>query len=60
MAAGAVIYGRSGETVRKFCNPHEDPTSRTAAGAVIYVIFVDGFFGIRNTHEDAALRLAKR
>jgi len=39
MAAGTVIYVRSGEVVFQFCNTHEDLTSRTAAGTVIYGIF---------------------
>ena len=41
MAAGAVIYGISGEAVFKIDNTHGDSTPLPAAGAVIYGIFRD-------------------
>ena len=39
MAAGTVIYNIFGDAAFEICNTHEDSTSRTAAGTVIYVRF---------------------
>ena len=59
MAAGTVIYGRSGDAVSRIRNTYEDSTSRPAAGAVIYGIFGDAAFEIGNTHEKVTSRIAK-
>ena len=59
MAAGAVIYGISGDAVLRIRNTHEDLASRPAAGAVIYGIFGDAVFGIGDTHGDSTSRSAK-
>ena len=60
MAAGAVIYGISGDAVFKIDNTHGDSTPLPAAGAVIYGIFGDVAFEVGNTHEDSTPRTAKR
>ena len=60
MAAGTVIYVRSGDVVFRIRNTRGDSTPRPAAGAVIYGIFGDVAFEIGNTHEDSTSRAAKR
>merc|ERR1711960_62647 len=60
MAAGAVIYGRSGDAVFRLPNTHGDSTPRPAAEAVISGIFGDVAPEIGNTCEDSTSRTAKR
>ena len=60
MAAGTVIYGRSGDAVFRIRNARGDLALRPAAEAVIYGIFGDVAFEIGNTHEDSTPRTAKR
>ena len=59
MAAGAVIYGISGDAVLRIRNTHEDLASRAAAGPVISGIFEDAVFEIGDTHGDSTSRSAK-
>ena len=59
MAAGTVIYGRSGDAVSRIRNTHWDSTPRPAAEPVIYCIFGDATFEIGNTHEKVTPRIAK-
>jgi len=60
MAAGTVIYGRSGDAVFRIRNTHGDSTPRPAAGAVICGIFGDVAPEIGNAHEDSTSRIPKR
>ena len=50
MAAGTVIYGRSGDAVLRIRNTHGDSTSRPVAGPVIYGIFGDAACGLSLIH----------
>ena len=60
MAAGTVIYVRSGDAVFRIRNTHGDSTPRPAAEAVICGIFGDVAFEIGNPREDSTPRTAKR
>ena len=60
MAAGAVIYGISGEAVFRIRNTNGDSTPLPAAEAVIYGIFGVVTFEIGDTHGDSTPRAAKK
>ena len=59
MAAGAVIYGISGDAIWRIRNTHGDLASRPAAGPVIYGIFGDAAFDVGDTHGDSTSWPAK-
>merc|ERR1711960_29951 len=60
MAAGTVIYGRSGDAVFRIRNTHGDSTPRPAAEAVICSIFGEVASEIGNAREASTSRTAKR
>ena len=60
MAAGAVIYGISGDAVLRIRNTHGDLASRPAAGPVISGILGDAVFETGDTHGTGIRRPGRR